>query len=317
MLEILLTLSGNNNVIAPGVSIFTTLPLGVYNTSQVYIGGVTYMFGGEAEPSPGANPVASRNVRKYANLKLGTFSPGAVIPDASISSSSESYAFVHNDEIYFWPGMNNGQIIKLYHYDRRADTFTLHTTLPTSVGDGPTLVYHDGVFYVFSSNNNIWLRYTFSTNAWVTTSNQPFRKAYSRAAAVGNKIYITTGYDVTIGNDTSTAVDVVDVTTNVWSKATPLPLPSQTGLRAGGFISLGRQLFLYGGFTTKVGVQGTSNTLYVYDVDLAAWKTISNVGLGGNGTGSMRYDDTVMFVGGRGRVSPSKTNGMIIQCSNK
>lgn len=317
MLEFLMTIAGNDNAIAPGVSLFTTLPLGVYYTSQVYIDGVTYMFGGQAEPAPDASPVASRNVRIYPNLKQGTFTLGAVIPDASVSANSGSYAFIHDNEIYFWSGINNSQTNKLYHYNRVTDTFTLHTTPPTASVVGPTLVYHDGRFYIFTANSDIWMQYTFQTNTWVTNSNQPFRKHYSRAAADGNKIYITTGYDLATANDTSTAVDVVDITTNVWSKATPLPLPSQTGLRESGFESLNGQLFLCGGFNTKAGVQTNSTTLYVYDIDLAVWKTISNVGKGGSGTGSMRYDDTVMFVGGRSRVSPSKTNGMIIQCSNK
>lgn len=321
MLEILMTLAGNNNAIAPGVSIFTKLQLGVYNTSQVYIDGVTYMFGGQEESPPGgATPgnstVAARNVKIFDNLKLGTFRLGAVIPDAAGSGNSESYAFIHDNEIYFWPGISGGQITKLYHYNRVTDTFTLITTAPGPIGDGPALAYYEGRFYIFTVNSNIWMQYTFQTNTWVTNSNQPFRKLYSRAAACGNKIYIATGYDYAVSGDTSTTVDVVDITTNVWSKATPIPLPSKTGLRAGGFIELNDQLFYYGGFGTKAGVKFSSNTLYVYDIKTTTWRTISNVGQGGTGTGGMRYNDTVMFIGGRGRNSPATTTNLVIQCSN-
>lgn len=321
MLEILMTLAGNNNAIAPGVSIFTKLRLGVYNTSHVYIDGVTYMFGGEEESPPGGatpgnSPVAVRNVKIFDNLKLGTFRLGAVLPDATAQASSESYTFIHDNEIYFWPGASGSQITKLYHYNRVTDTFTLITTAPGPIGNGPALAYYEGRFYVFHGNLATWSYYVFASNSWVSRSNSPIRKGYARACAAGNKVYITTGFDYILGNDSSTAVDVVDLTTQVWSKATPIPLPSQTGLRAGAFIELNDQLFYYGGFGTKSSVAFSSNTLYVYDIKTTTWRTVSNVGQGGNGTSGMRYNDTVMFIGGRSRSSPTITTNLVIQCSN-
>ncbi|MGH9921273.1 MAG: PQQ-dependent sugar dehydrogenase, partial [Nitrososphaerales archaeon] len=126
-------------------------------------------------------------------------------------------------------------------------------------------------------------------NEWSIAAHMPTPRDESRAASIGNKIYVVGGFNVTF--NTVNTVEIYDVTTNKWSNGKELPIP----LDHVGIASHDGKLYVVGGY--KNGWI-PSSTLFIYDPPANKWTQGRNMPTARGALTAEFIDGTLYAVGG-------------------
>lgn len=137
---------------------------------------------------------------------------------------------------------------------------------------GPAASY---TFSNVTSNHTIAVTFAINTSSsWTTLAPMPTARLNLHAAEIGGRLYAVGGAGAS--GDTS-ALEVYDPSTNVWSALKPLPdQDGNSGRRLGTVGVIDGKLYLAGGFGTTLGANPSvtaTSSLQVYDPAADSWST--------------------------------------------
>ncbi len=240
-------------------------PIVTYNalSTQVYLDGTLYMFGG----APGLSQSTS------SAWSLDTKTPGAQwktiasLPGPRVSA----FAAAVNGKIYIIGGfdiVNNARVTtpKVLEYDPAADTYTAKKAMTTETYGMAGAVVGTKIYVMngltkTGTYSNSTQSYDVTTDTWATLNTTGYSALYCTASAIGNDIYLLGGQTNSLF---STVMKGTVTPTNVtWKKMGEFP-KAITAMASG---VLGGNLFVAGGEDNDAALAST----YKYDAAKDKW----------------------------------------------
>ena len=224
-----------------------------------------------------ANDCQSQGV--YIWDASGDWTSGAVYPITTYNGIGVPYNDGATNYLFVMGGNTASTLgTECYKYNVTTNSWTLLAPLPAkriilcgaAVGN---FIYaiggSDGAAYY-----NTVYKYDIAGNTWSTVASLPITIGWGRAVSYNNNyIYVAGGVDAFTGGNYLNTVYLYNVTTNIWTTATSMPV----GVFGGGFALTGNKLvYAAGAFET-----GISNTVFVGTIDagnpaLITWQTMDN-----------------------------------------
>jgi hypothetical protein len=151
----------------------------------------------------------------------------------------------------------------------------------------------NGAFYVVTGFNGAYVTQTerFNGTTWANMAPIPTPHSQSRAAAVGNRVYVPGGFNSIQFTGPLNNMQIYDTTTDTWSQGLVLPA-ARSGIATAAFNGL---VYAIGGYNPV----GTGHTdVYIYDPVANSYTTGAPMPAGQGNMGGVLLNGEIYVVGG-------------------
>jgi len=241
-------------------------------------------------------------LQTVAGLRSGINDSGGIWTTKANMPTARDYltACSVNEKIYAIGGLIYGDVIidTVEEYNPATNTWATKASIPTArTGIASAVV--DGKIYVFGGmvcdlDGSAWASektevYDPENNTWQTRTDMPTARNNPSAIAVGGKIYVIGGLDVSYSN--LATVDEYDPLSNIWTPKTPMPTArSQHSCNV-----IGGKIYVIGGEDSSYN---GLDTVEQYDPTTNTWMSKAAMTTARRGLTAGVINDRIYAVGG-------------------